>query len=344
MQHRVTHPAPARRRSLFTPLVSLAAATSFAVGSAQAQAPAPASQSQAFPNKPVRILVGSAAGGGTDVFSRLIASKLQEMWGQPVIVENRTGASASIAADMVAKSPPDGHTVVMAIPNSHTIGPHVMKFPYDPLKDFTPITLVMEIPSVVVVNETLPVKSMKELVAYIKDNPQKANYYSSGIGSTQHLAGEMFNIAAGTKVAHIPYKGSAPAIADMMGGTVLMGIDPVSATLGQLKGGKIRAIAVAAPTRIASMPDIPTTAEAGYPGVEMLTWYGLLGPANLPKPIVDKWQQDVAKVIAMPDVQERMLAVAGQPRGLPPEAFAKFIADQSARMGKLVKDADIKDK
>ena len=341
MQHRSLHAASARRRTL----VALVTGAAFAAGIAHAQSPAPQSApSGAFPNKPVRILVGSAAGGGTDVFSRLIASKLQEMWGHPVVVENRTGASASIAADMVAKSPPDGHTVVMAIPNSHTIGPHVMKFPYDPLKDFTPITLVMEIPSVVVVNESLPVKSMKDLVGYIKDNPQKANYYSSGIGSTQHLAGEMFNIAAGTKVTHIPYKGSAPAIADMMGGTVLMGIDPVSATLGQLKAGKIRAIAVAAPTRITSMPDIPTTAEAGFPGVEMLTWYGLLGPAGLPRPIVDKWQQDVAKVIAMPDVQERMAAVAGQPRGLPPEAFAKFISDQSARMGKLVKDADIKDK
>ena len=343
MQHRVTHPAPARRRSLFTPLVSLAAATSFAVGAAQAQAPAPASQSQAFPNKPVRILVGSAAGGGTDVFSRLIASKLQEMWGQPVIVENRTGASASIAADMVAKSPPDGHTVVMAIPNSHTIGPHVMKFPYDPLADFTPITLVMEIPSLVVVGSELPVSSMKELVAYMKANPGKANYYSSGIGSTQHLAGEMFNIASGLKVVHVPYKGSAPALADLMTGTVTMGIDPVSATLGQLKAGKIKALAVAAPNRVSSMPNIPTSAEAGFPGVEMLTWYGLLAPANTPRPIVDKWQQDVAKIIAMPDVKERIAAVAGEARGLTPEAFAAFLKEQNQRMGKLVKDADIKD-
>lgn len=303
-----------------------------------------AALAQAFPSKPVRIMVGSAAGGGTDVFSRIIATKLQEMWGQPVVVENRTGASASIAADFVAKSPPDGHTVVMAIPNSHTIGPHILKFPYDPLRDFTPITLVMEIPSVVVVNDPLPVKSMQDLIQYIKANPDKANYYSSGIGSTQHLAGEMFNLAAGVKTVHVPYKGSAPAIADMMGGTVLFGIDPVSATLGQLKAGRIRAIAVAAPNRIASMPTIPTTAEAGFPGVEMLTWYGLLGPANLPKPIVDKWQQDVAKVIAMPDVQERMAAVAGVPRALPPDAFAKFLADQNAKMGKLVQDADIKEK
>jgi len=321
------------RRSL---AAAIAATVAFAV-------PAVA-QTPAFPTKPVRIMVGSAAGGGTDVFSRIIATKLQEMWGQPVVVENRTGASASIAADTVAKSPPDGHTVVMAIPNSHTIGPHILKFPYDPLRDFTPITLVMEIPSVVVVNEPLPVNSMQDLVRYIKANPDKANYYSSGIGSTQHLAGEMFNLAAGVKTVHVPYKGSAPAIADLMGGTVLFGIDPVSATLGQLKAGRIKAIAVAAPNRIASMPAIPTTAEAGFPSVEMLTWYGLLGPANLPKPIVDKWQQDVAKVIAMPDVQERIAAVAGVPRALPPEAFARFLADQNAKMGKLVKDADIKEK
>jgi tripartite-type tricarboxylate transporter receptor subunit TctC len=329
-------PAPGPRRALVAGLACLLA------GAALAAAPAFA-QTAPFPNKPVRILVGSAAGGGTDVFSRIIAGKLQEMWGQPVIVENRTGASASIAADLVAKSPPDGHTVVTAIPNSHTIGPHVMKFPYDPLADFTPITLIMEIPSLVVVSADLPVSSMKELVAYMKANPDKANYYSSGIGSTQHLAGEMFNIASGLKVVHVPYKGSAPAIADLMSGAVTMGIDPVSATLGQLKAGRIKALAVAAPTRVSSMPNIPTTAEAGFPGVEMLTWYGLLGPANLPRPIVEKWQQDVAKVMAMPDVKERVAAVAGEPRASTPDAFSAFLREQNARMSKLVRDANIKD-
>jgi tripartite-type tricarboxylate transporter receptor subunit TctC len=195
---------------------------------------------QGFPNRPVKVFVGSAAGGGADAFSRIVAQKLSEMWGQPVLVENKIGASASIAADFVAKSPPDGYNVVMGIPNSHTIGPHVLKFPYDVLRDFTPITLVMEVPHVLVVNQALPVKSMKELVDLAKANPGKLNYYSSGIGSTQHLAGEMFNLMAGIQVVHIPYKGSAPAIADVLGGTVTMGFDPTSATLGQIQAASSR--------------------------------------------------------------------------------------------------------
>jgi len=297
---------------------------------------------QGFPNRPVKIFVGSAAGGGADAFSRIVAQKLSEMWGQPVLVENKIGASASIAADFVAKSPPDGYNVVMGIPNSHTIGPHVLKFPYDVLRDFTPITLVMEVPHVLVVNQALPVKSMKELVDLAKANPGKLNYYSSGIGSTQHLAGEMFNLMAGIQVVHIPYKGSAPAIADVLGGTVTMGFDPTSATLGQIQAGKLKVLAVANSKRASALPNVPTTAEAGYPGIEMLTWYGLFGPPNMPRAIVDKWQQDVAKVVAMPDVQERIAAVAAEPRASTPEEFAAFVREQYAKMGKLVKDANVK--
>jgi tripartite-type tricarboxylate transporter receptor subunit TctC len=302
----------------------------------------PMAQAQDFPSRPVKILVGSAPGGGVDAFSRVIAQKLQEMWGQPVVVENKLGASASIAADFVAKSAPDGYTVVMGIPNSHTIGPHVLKLPYDALRDFTPITLVMEVPHVLVVSQNLPVKTMKELVEMAKANPGKLNYYSSGIGSTQHLAGEMFKLMAGIDVVHIPYKGSAPAIADVLGGTVTMGFDPTSATLGQIQGGKLKVLAVAAPKRTPALPSVPTTAEAGYPGMEMLTWYGLFGPPNLPRAIVDKWQRDVARVVAMPDVQERIAAAAAEPRASTPEEFTIFVRDQYAKMGKLVKDANVK--
>ncbi len=300
------------------------------------------SHAQEFPSKPVKILVGSAPGGGVDTFSRVIAQKLQEMWGQPVIVENKLGASASIAADFVAKSPPDGYAVVMGIPNSHTIGPHVLKLPYDVLKDFTPITLVMEVPHVLVVNATNPVKDMKELVAVAKANPGKLNYYSSGMGSTQHLAGEMFKLQAGVDIVHVPYKGSAPAIADVLGGVITMGFDPTSATLGQIKAGKLKVLAVAAPTRTSALPDIPTTAEAGYPGLNMATWYGLFGPANMPRAVVDKWQRDVAKVVAMPDVQKRIADAAAETRASTPEQFSQFVREQYDTMGKLVKAADVK--
>src|SRR4051812_27434485 len=244
---------------------------------------------QGFPSKPVRIMVGSAAGGGTDIVSRLLAAKLQDAWGQPVVVENRTGASATIAADFVAKSPPDGYNVVMAVPNSHTIGPHLFKVPYDPLRDFTPITLAMQVPHVLVVSAANPANSMRELVQEAKANPGKLNFSSSGIGATQHLAGEVFNLVAGVKVVHVPYKGSAAAMQDLMAGAVTMSFDTTASAIGQIRGGKLKALAVAAPQRAAALPSVPTTAEAGYAGVEMVTWYGLFGPPSLPRAITERW-------------------------------------------------------
>jgi len=303
---------------------------------------ASAAQAQTFPSRQTRILVGAAAGGGSDAFARLIAAKLGEMWGEAVIVENRTGASSTIAADFVAKSAPDGHTVILATPNSHTIAPHVMKLPYDVARDFTPLTLVMEVPHVLVVRHDSPANSMKELVQMAKANPGKLNYYSSGMGSTQHLAGELLNLIAGIKVVHVPYKGSAPAIADVIGGNITMGFDPTSATLGQIKGGKLKVLAVAANKRASSLPNVPTTAEAGFPGVEMLTWYGLLGPANMPRPIVEKWHADVVKAVKMPDFQQRIAAVAAESRASTPEEFAEFLRQENAKMGKLIKAADVK--
>jgi tripartite-type tricarboxylate transporter receptor subunit TctC len=299
-------------------------------------------QAQSFPSRPVRILVGSAAGGGTDIISRLLAAKLQELWGQPVVVENRTGASASIAADLVAKSAPDGHTVVMAVPNSHTIGPHIMKLGYDPLRDFTPITLAAQVPHVLVVSQGSPVNSMRELVDLAKANPGKLNFSSSGIGATQHLAGELFNLVTGAQTVHIPYKGSAAAMGDLIAGAVSMSFDTTASSIGQIRAGKLKALAVAAPQRTAALPDVPTTAEAGFPGVEMITWYGLFGPANLLRALTEKWQQDVAKALALPDVKERIASLAGEPGGNRPEEFAAYIRDQHAKMGKLVRDANVR--
>jgi tripartite-type tricarboxylate transporter receptor subunit TctC len=307
-----------------------------------ALAPGVAVAQDNFPSKPVRILVGSQAGGGVDAFSRIIAQKLQELWGQPVTVENRTGASGSIAADAIAKGAADGYTVVMATPNSHTTGPHVLKFPYDALRDFAPIIHVMDVPTVLVVSQALAPNNMKELVDHLKANAGKLSYYSSGIGSIQHLAGEQFKLKAGVNVVHIPYRGSAPAIADVIGGTVTLGFDPTSATLSFIQGGKLKALAVAAPTRAKSLPNVPTTAEAGYPGVEMATWYGLLGAPGTSRAVIDKWNRDVQRVIAMPDVAQKIAAVGAEVRGGAPEAFGAFLRDQHTKMGSLVKEANVR--
>ena len=297
---------------------------------------------QTFPAKPVRIMVGSAAGGGTDIVSRLLAAKLQDLWGQPVVVENRTGASASIAADLVARSAPDGYSVVMAVPNSHTIGPYVMKLPYDVQKDFTPITLAALVPHVLVVGLSVPVNSMAELVAYARANPGKTNFSSSGIGATQHLAGELFNLATGLKVTHVPYKGSAAAMQDLIAGVVTLSFDTTASAIGQIRAGKLKALAVAAPQRAAALPNVPTTGEAGFGEVQMITWYGLFGPAGMSKALTDKWQQDVARVLALPDVKERIAGLAGETGGNRPEEFGAFIREQLEKMALLAKAADLR--
>jgi tripartite-type tricarboxylate transporter receptor subunit TctC len=299
-------------------------------------------QAQPFPSRPVRILVGSAAGGGTDIVSRLLVAKLQEAWSQPVLVENRTGASASIAADFVAKSPPDGYNVVMAVPNSHTIAPHLIKLPYDPLRDFTPITLAVQVPHVLVVGQGSSVNSMRELVELARANPGKLNFSSSGVGATQHLAGELFNLVTGVQTVHVPYKGSAAAMGDLIAGAVTMSFDTTASSIGNIRAGKLKALAVAAPSRAPALQDVPTTAQAGFPGVEMITWYGLFGPANMPRALTVKWQQDVARALALPDIRERVAALAGEPGGNSPDEFAAYIREQYAKMGKLVKDAGVR--
>jgi tripartite-type tricarboxylate transporter receptor subunit TctC len=299
-------------------------------------------QTQTFPSKLTRIIVGASPGGGSDAFARLIAAKLHELWGQPVVVENRTGASSTIGADFVAKSAPDGYTVMLATPNSHTIAPHIMDLNYDALKDFTPITLVMEVPHVLVVRKDFPANSMKDLIAMGKASPGKLTYYSSGVGSTQQLAGELMNMVAGTKFVHVPYKGSSGAITDLIGGTLTTGYDPTSAVLSQIEGGKLKALAVAAGKRASALPDVPTTAEAGFPGIEMLTWYGILGPANLPRAVVDKWHRDVVKVVSAPEFQGRIAAIAAESRASTPEEFAAFLREQSAKMATIIKTAGVK--
>lgn len=297
---------------------------------------------QDFPTKPARIIVGFPPGGSVDVIARLLANKLSAMWGPPVLVENKSGASGLIGADFVAKSPPDGYNVVMSVPNTHTIGPHLVKPPYDAMRDFTPITLVITFPNVLVVGNSIPVKSMAELVAMEKAKPGSLNFSSAGVGSTQHLAGAMFNLAAGTKAVHVPYKGSAPAMLDLIAGSVTFSFDGTTNTIGHILSGKLKPLAVTSRKRIAALPNVPTTAEAGFPGVDMRTWFGLEGPAGMPKPILDKWYDDVVKVLQMPDVRERIEQLSGEPVGNKPEEFRAFLENEFTKMGKLVKDAGVK--
>jgi tripartite-type tricarboxylate transporter receptor subunit TctC len=301
-----------------------------------------AALAQPFPSKPVRIMVGSAAGGGTDIVSRLLAQKLSDLWGQSVVVENRVGASATIAADFVAKAAPDGYTVVMAVPNSHTIAPHIMKLPYEVARDFTPITLAALVPQVLVVGQGIPANSMAELVALAKASPGRLNFSSSGIGSTQHLAGEMFNMVTGVKTVHVPYKGSAAAMADLVGGVISFSLDTTASAMGQISAKKLKPLAVAAPRRAAALPGVPTTAEAGYAALDIGTWYGLFGPPALPRAVLDKWQQDVARVLQMPEVRQRIIDLGGETGGNKPEEFAAYIRSEYAKMGRLVKEGDVK--
>ena len=225
---------------------------------------------QAFPAKPVRIMVGSAA-NGTDIISRLLAQKLTDLWGQPVVVENRVGASATIAADFVAKAPANGYNVVMAVPNSHTIGPHLMKLPYEVLRDFTPITKAALVPHVLVVGQGVPAGSMAELVASAKASPGKLNFSSSGIGSTQHPAGEMLNLVADVKTVHVPYKGSAAAMTDLVAGNVSFSLDTTASSMGQIQAKKLKPLAVTSQKRASALPNVPTAAEAGFGGLEIAT-------------------------------------------------------------------------
>ena len=272
--------------------------------------------------------------------ARNIAQKLNEAWAQPVVVENRTGAGGIIGADAVAKSAPDGYTYLVGTTTTAINASLVVKSPYDMQRDLQPVAMLSFYPMAAVVPAASPVRSLQDLVAL--SHKQALTAGSGGNGTPQHLVLEMFKGATGAKILHVPYKGGAPALVALLGAQndVVFSLWPEC--LPHVKGGKLRALAVTSEARLAQMPDIPTTAEAGFPGVVMITWYGLFGPAGMPKALTDKWQQDVAKALALPDMKERIESLAGEPGGNRPEEFGAYIKDQLGKMGKLVKDADVK--
>ncbi len=304
-----------------------------------AAAPAAA---QNYPTRPVRIMVGASPGGGTDIIARMLAEKFSEAFKQSFVVENRPGASNTIAADLTAKAPPDGYTLLAATNTGQAIAPHLLKLGYDPLKGLQPLGLIVTVPNVLVVSESVPARDVKELVALMKAKPNTFQYASSGVGSTQHIAGEAFVMLTGTTAVHVPYKGSSQAHADLITGRVQIMLDTTSSAMPQIKAGKLRPLAVTTPKRSPELPDVPTLAEAGFPGFEMTTWYGLLVTGGTPRPIVDRLAAELTRILRMPDVQARLRGLGGEPGALTPEQFAEMNRAEYERMGKLIRDANIK--
>jgi len=295
-----------------------------------------------YPSKPVKLMVGAGAGGGTDIIARMLAEKMAESFKGTFIVENKPGASNTIAADLTAKAAPDGHTLLVATNTGQAIAPHLIKLAFDPIKDLTPIGLVVTVPNVLVVSSTVSANSVKELVTLMKAKPDEFKYASSGVGSTQHIAGEGFDIAAGVKSVHVPYKGSAQAHLDIIAGNVQMMFDTTSSAMGQIKAGKFKPLAVTTAQRSAELPNVPTLAEAGVNGFEMSTWYGVFVTAGTPPEVVTRLQTELARIIKLPDVQTKLKGLGGEPGNMSPEEFSKFNRQEFERFGKLIKQANVK--
>jgi len=314
----------------------------FAAGAAALVA-APMLRAQNLPAGPVKIVVGFAPGGGTDILARVIGQKLGEMWNTQILVENKAGASGVIAADFVAKAPADGTTLLMAHINSHAIAPGLFpKMNYDPVRDFSPIVLVGVTPNLLISNAQQKSRTVQQLVEECKANPGKVSFGSAGTGSAQHLALEMFQLQAGVKALHVPYKGSGPMLTDLIGGQIQYSFDTMTAATPHVKGGKAIAIAQTREKRAAGHPTVPTMAESGFPGFEATTWYGLAGPKGMPAAMVQRMNDDINKVLAMPDVMAKFEQYGAEDGGGSAEKFASFIRNESVKWAKVIKDAHVK--
>lgn len=298
---------------------------------------------QTYPVKPIRMIIGFAPGGGTDQLGRLVAQKLAEPLGQQIIVDNRAGASGQIAAELVAKSPPDGYTICMASVGTFAILPALLtKLPFDVERDFSPITLVGSGPNLLVVHPSLPVKTVKELIALAKARPGQLQYASPGAGTSNHVAAEYFKTQTKTDILHVPYKGSGQSLIDLISGQVHINFDSVPAVNAYVQQGKLRAIAVTSPKRFSVLPDIPTMEESGVPGFNMTTWWGLVAPAGLSKEIVARIHTETVKLLRQTDIKERIAFLGGEPVGNSPEEFAAFIRGERDKYVRIAKAANIK--
>lgn len=298
---------------------------------------------QQWPAKPVRVILGFTAGGTTDVVTRIVAQKLGELWGQPIVVENRPGASGMIAADAVAKSAPDGYTLLVSPQTSLAVAPALTgKAPYDTLRDFAPITLIGSTSTIMVANPQFQAKTFAEWVELARKSQPPLAYGSGGVGSSPHMAGELLGAALGIKQTHIPYKGENPALTDTIGGQVPIMYGNISAVVSHIKGGRLRAIANTGATRSPLLPDVPTVAESGVKDFAIATWFGLLGPAAMPADLVARIQGDVATVLAMPEVKARLVDLGVDITGNKPEQFAAYLRTEVARYAKVIQEAGIK--
>jgi tripartite-type tricarboxylate transporter receptor subunit TctC len=297
---------------------------------------------QAWPDKPIRMIVGFAPGGFTDVLARLLGQKLSERLGQSVIVENKPGAAGTLGADLVAKARPDGYTLLLAHSNSNSVAPSLYpKLPYNVITDFTPIIAVANTPLLLTLNPAVPAKDVKEFVALAKSKPGALRYASSGGGSAQHLAAERFQLATGTQMTHIPYKGSGQAIVDLLSGQVELNFESPPNVMTHAKAGKLRLLAITSNKRSPLLPDVPTMAEAGVKNAEMLQWFAVMGPAKMPADITRRLNTELAAILKQPDVVEKIASQGGEIMGGSSEEFAKFIASDSAAFARLVKEAKI---
>ena len=324
------------RSTALLPLVLFTAGVS-AMHQAQAQ------NLDAYPAKPIRILVTVPPGGAADFVARTVGQRLSEVFGQPVVIDNRAGASGTIAADAVVKAAPDGYTLLQNSITTHGIGPHILpKLPYDSFRDLAPVILLSRLPLIMVANAGVPAPSLREFVALATAQPGKYTFASSGNGGAPHLTGELFNSVTGATLTHVPYRGSGPAVADLVSGQVNIMFDGAPSLLPHVKTGKLRPLAAASKTRNRLLPDLPTFGELGFQGIEVSLWYGLQVPAATPRAIVDRLNIECAKILASADIRERFAAQGAEVGGGSPEDFARFMREEFTRWGKVVRDAGVK--
>lgn len=312
--------------------IALAAVLALAAGGALAQA---------FPVKPVRFIAGQPPGGATDLFARMVAQKLTEGWKQQVIVEHRTGAAGMIAAELTSKSPPDGHTLLFSTAGQIVMNPHLMKVSIDPVTDLAPVAFLVHTSMLLVTHPSVPARTARDLVALAKAQPGRLNHGSGGVGSSTHLAAELFKSVTRTNITHVPFKGAGPSVLGVMGGEIDFTFGSVPSTLHHVKSGRLRALGISTAKRSQVVPDLPTLSETGAPGFVMTSWYAFFGPAAMPKAIIDRLHTDIGRVAAEPDFQQRLGSEGAETDPMTLERFARFIRDESARWAKVIRAGNI---
>ena len=300
-------------------------------------------QAQAWPNKPIKYIVPFAAGGTTDILGRMVGAKLSEALGQPVVVENRPGAAGAVGVEMLAKSPPDGYTIGGGTVSSHGLNVALYpKLPYDPVKDFSPITMLATLPNMLVVHTSIPANNVRELIAFLKANPNKHSFGSAGNGTSQHMSGELFKTLTGTTMQHIPYKGSGPMMPDLLSGTISMSFENLTTAYPPVKQGRLKALAVTTAKRSFVAPDVPTMQEAGLPGYDITSWQALFAPAGVPKDIIERLYAETVKALKAPDIAKRLEELGLDPGGMRPEELGALVRSDIPRLSKIVRDSGAK--